>query len=661
MQAANNLNESIEKAISIKYYKYKNFYNVEKIGNSDSEEIYSTNLKNSEQYFTLKSFDFNDITMKEITHELELHHKIVHRNIIQLFGITEKVNEDNQKKEHLLVMEYAGDNTLQNYLKEGYKNLTRENKYNLAYQLVCTISWLHDKEIVHGDLNSSYILVYKDIIKLTDFGLSKRIKEASNQKSDMIPYIDPKKFAISNKMYLLNKKSDVYSIGVLLWEISSGQPPFKDEIYDANLATKILQGYREKIVPNTLINYSNLYIECWNCEPDDRPDMIQVFAKLKEIITKSVNFKQLLSIQQFNNVKNINIDNNNILQINQNFDKISIKEIEPKTQNINKYIFEEDLSFVVDELVDLYFEEVNKGKEEKMRKQDILNYIDNNELKLQEIHEWLINNQDGSNFYYLLGYFNFQGIIGEANKQEASELFQKAAKLGNNAAQYNLANMYIDGEGVDKDYKKAFELSLGLAEKEYLSGINLLGYCYKYGIGTDINEQKSFESYQKAANLGNSNGLNNLGICYEYGTGTDIDEQKAFELYQEAANLGNANGMNSLGFCYENGAGTDINEQKAFELYQKAADLGNASGTNSLGCCYEKGVGTDIDIQKAFELYQLAANLGNDHAQFNLALMYEFGKGIEKDINKATYWYIKSAEQGYDEAQDKLEKILNNL
>jgi serine/threonine protein kinase len=49
-------------------------------------------------------------------------------------------------------MEYAGDNTLQNYLKENYETLTWENKYILAYQLVCTISYLHDKGIVHCDL-----------------------------------------------------------------------------------------------------------------------------------------------------------------------------------------------------------------------------------------------------------------------------------------------------------------------------------------------------------------------------------------------------------------------------------------------------------------------------------------------------------------------------
>ncbi|PKK64692.1 kinase-like protein [Rhizophagus irregularis] len=653
--ASNDLNECInyiEEAITkkyIKYYEYKNFHNIEKIRNSTFGEIYCANLKNSEQYFALKSFNLDKFTIKEIVNEFELHRKVnFHDNIIQFFGFAYKENQNNQVMKYLLVVEYVGNNSFQKYLKENFKKLTWEDKYKLAYQLTCVISLLHDEEIFHCDLNSMNILVYENTIKLVDFGLSKRIFEASKQQSDlvsMIPYVDPKKF-VSSKPYSLNKKSDVYSIGVILWEISSGQKPFKEEIYDANLATQILQGYREIIVPDTPIDYSNLYIECWSFEPDDRPDMIQVVAKLKEIITKSVNCEQSLSIQQFNNVENIHINDNNLLQVIQNFDKIDIKEIEPNTQNINKYIFEEDLSFVVDELVNLYFKKVNEGKEEKMRKQTILNYIDNNGLKLQEIHKWLINNQDDSNFYYLLGYFNFQGIIGEVNKQEAFELFQKAAKLGNNAAQYNLANMYIDGEGIDKNYKKAFELSLGLAEKEYSSGINLLGFCYKYGIGTDIDEQKTFESYQKAANLGNSNGLNNLGTCYEKGTGTDINEQKAFESYKKAADLGNSSGMNNLGYCYENGAGTDVNEQKAFEIYQKAAAFGNSYGINNLAKCYKYGIGTGINIQKAFELYYKAANLGNSCGMFNLGMCYENGTGTDISEQKAFEFYQKAANLG---------------
>jgi serine/threonine protein kinase len=53
------------------------------------------------------------------------------------------------------------------------------------------------------------------------------------------------------QQYTLNEKSDVYSVGVLLWEISSGHPPFyvKNEEYDIGLAIEILEGLRERSFP----------------------------------------------------------------------------------------------------------------------------------------------------------------------------------------------------------------------------------------------------------------------------------------------------------------------------------------------------------------------------------------------------------------------------
>src|SRR5262249_30189716 len=108
--------------------------------------------------------------------------------------------------------------------------------------------------------------------------------------------------------------------------------------------------------------------------------------------------------------KQLNSENVDSVQLIQNFDKINIKETEPTIQHINETIFEEDFSIVIDELVNLYFEEVNKGIEQRLRMQHILDYINNLKINLQELYNWLLVNQNDSNSIYLLGYFNYHGI-----------------------------------------------------------------------------------------------------------------------------------------------------------------------------------------------------------------------------------------------------------
>jgi serine/threonine protein kinase len=103
------------------------------------------------------------------------------------------------------------------------------------------------------------VLIHQNTIKLTDFGLTKKVDEELKSRSDLfgiIPYIDPKKFIW--KKYPLSKKSDIYSIGVLLWEISSGQPPFKGKS-TFNLITQIQRGLRETPISDTPTTYVDLY------------------------------------------------------------------------------------------------------------------------------------------------------------------------------------------------------------------------------------------------------------------------------------------------------------------------------------------------------------------------------------------------------------------
>jgi hypothetical protein len=84
----------------------------------------------------------------------------------------------------------------------------------------------------------------------------------------MVPYVDPKTFNgqrndnnQTTQIYTLNtlnEKSDVYSIGVLLWEISSGRRPFYDR-YNVNLILEISNGLRETIIPDTPEDYIKIY------------------------------------------------------------------------------------------------------------------------------------------------------------------------------------------------------------------------------------------------------------------------------------------------------------------------------------------------------------------------------------------------------------------
>ncbi|CAB4418714.1 unnamed protein product [Rhizophagus irregularis] len=207
-----------------------------------------------------------------------------YENIIHFCGITTKNQSDNSKK-YLLVMEYANDSTLQNYLKEHLDKLTWNNKLNLALQLARVVC-LYDEGITHH-LNSNNVLVHQGIIKLSDFGLSKRIEGSFNlpsttSRSYSLVFDQIRYNYYQLQTYTLNKRSDIYSIGILLWELTSGHPPFRETF------------------PNTRRLFKNLkiYTECWDNEPDNRLTTNDVITKLNTIISNQLSSEYQI-IQKF--------------------------------------------------------------------------------------------------------------------------------------------------------------------------------------------------------------------------------------------------------------------------------------------------------------------------------------------------------------------------
>ncbi|PKY32748.1 hypothetical protein RhiirB3_375219, partial [Rhizophagus irregularis] len=70
---------------------------------------------------------------------------------------------------------------------------------------------------------------------------------------------------------------------MLMWEISSGKPPFIDREHDYDLAMNIVNGIRPKIVQGTPLEYKNLMKQCWDADPSKRPDIVTLDNKISEI------------------------------------------------------------------------------------------------------------------------------------------------------------------------------------------------------------------------------------------------------------------------------------------------------------------------------------------------------------------------------------------
>src|SRR6266542_723136 len=193
-------------------------------------------------------------------------------------------------------MQYADGGNLRTYLKNNFFTLSWNDKIKLAYQITEGIKNLHDKDIFHQNLHSKSILMHQEEAKIM-LDIVKSTKTDYLDGSKMILYVNPK--LLENKSYEYDKKSDIYSLGVLMWELTSGYPPKNENI----LKNHIIDGYRENQIPGTPKEYLDIYKSCWDYEPNERPSINQVFDKLGKMLYTHQNEKDLEPLELIKLIK----------------------------------------------------------------------------------------------------------------------------------------------------------------------------------------------------------------------------------------------------------------------------------------------------------------------------------------------------------------------
>ncbi|RHZ83822.1 hypothetical protein Glove_87g245 [Diversispora epigaea] len=228
----------------------------------------------------LKQFD-NFVNFNDVLNEMAIHFKA--NNIygsIRFYGIT----QDPETHSYMMVLEYAADGNLREYLKINFNNINWKQKlYNLR-ELSFRLMNIHGLDIVHQDFHPGNILSsnFKLGLTISDFGLSKLIEANPNNPEKknifgVLPYIAPEVLS-GDEEY--TKAADVYSFGIIAYEIVTGFPPYPDIPHDKDLAMKICNGLRPKIPFHTPKLITRTIMRCWDARVAHRPTFEELYDEL---------------------------------------------------------------------------------------------------------------------------------------------------------------------------------------------------------------------------------------------------------------------------------------------------------------------------------------------------------------------------------------------
>ena len=217
-----------------------------------------------------------------------------HPHIVRTFGVVR--DSDGDENSIMLLQECASEGSLYELLCEKKKPLDEKILLQIFLQIIDAMSYLASNNVVHGDLACRNVLVFrfdeKDprniVVKVTDFGLSRHSKiytqvaTASRTVLNIIPvrYSAPEMLSANVTANESTEKSDVYAMGVLIWEAySRGAMPWTNIETDEDVIRRVRNGDMLPQPANCSAPYWNIITKTWSQQPAQRP----TFDHLKKL------------------------------------------------------------------------------------------------------------------------------------------------------------------------------------------------------------------------------------------------------------------------------------------------------------------------------------------------------------------------------------------
>ena len=188
----------------------------------------------------------DEIMVKRFKNESKAESMLKHRNIVDIHDVSVKGHEK------YIVMEYVEGITLKNYLKGKGGPLSFEELICYTRQILKALSVAHESGIIHRDIKPQNIMVLQNgLIKVMDFGIAKLPNAETVTVSDKaigtVYYMSPEQAKGGIK---IDARSDIYSLGAMLYELATGVLPFTGE----TPLSVVLKQINEDPVPPRKIN-----------------------------------------------------------------------------------------------------------------------------------------------------------------------------------------------------------------------------------------------------------------------------------------------------------------------------------------------------------------------------------------------------------------------